>query len=66
MKWEYKTIRFAKRKFITSSLDTDLLNEKLNAYGDRGWELISCQVTTSIWGLPTMAIAVFKRKVGST
>ena len=65
MKWEYKTVRFDKRKFITSSLDTDLLNEKLNTYGDQGGELINCQMTTSIRGLPIAAIAVFKRKVGS-
>ena len=62
MKWEYKTISFDKMKFITSSLNTDLFNEKLNSYGDQGWELVSFATTTSLWGHPRAAIAIFKRK----
>lgn len=41
MKWEYKTIFFNKKNFFTSSIDTQLLDEKINDYADKGWELFT-------------------------
>ncbi len=41
MKWEYKTIFFNKKNFFTSSIDTQLLDEKVNDYADKGWELVT-------------------------
>ena len=34
MQWEYKTIRFEKKEFMTSSLNIDALDQKLNVFGD--------------------------------
>jgi len=61
MDWEYETIRFDKMKFISSSLDIGLLNEKLNFYGEKGWELVSLETTTTFLGGQNAVVAVFKR-----
>lgn len=41
MKWEYKTITFDERKFLTGKADPKALSEKLNTLGEQGWELVS-------------------------
>jgi len=61
MNWEYKTVRFDKKKFVTGALDIALLNEKLNTYGERGWELVSFETKKAIFGQDISALAIFKR-----
>jgi hypothetical protein len=63
MNWEYKTIRFDKKKFIAGSLDIEALDEKLNAYGKMGWELVSFETRTALLGNELAAVAIFKREV---
>lgn len=41
MRWEYKTVRFKKRSFFSGALDTEELNQQLDALGRDGWELVS-------------------------
>ena len=49
MRWEYKTIKFKKRSFFSGSLDTDELNQEINALGRDGWELVSiCPVSSRL------------------
>jgi len=62
MIWEYKTIRFDKKTFISGSLDIEALDEKLNAYGKMGWELISFETRTALLGNELAAVAIFKRE----
>ncbi|MBA3029056.1 MAG: DUF4177 domain-containing protein [Desulfobacteraceae bacterium] len=64
MKWEYKTIHFSRKKFITSSLDTALIDEKLNSYSDNGWELVTFEIKTTFIGIETGAYALLKRAKG--
>ncbi|MDO6427429.1 DUF4177 domain-containing protein [Thalassotalea sp. 1_MG-2023] len=61
VKWQYKTLRFDKKQFISGRLDLSLLDEKLNAYGDMGWELVSLDTNSSVFGTDIAAVAVFKR-----
>lgn len=57
MKWEYKTVQFEKKGFISSKLDIDELDTELNALGREGWELISFEYQPSISNeLPSFAI----------
>lgn len=60
MRWEYKTIKFKKSSFFSGSLDTDELNQEINALGRDGWELVS--ICPAIFmGAPQGVIAVLKR-----
>lgn len=60
MRWEYKTINFKKRSFFSGALDTEELNQQLDALGRDGWELVSmCQ--SIFMRSPQGIIAVFKR-----
>ena len=61
MNWEYRVLRFAKKKSATGWLDTDLLSDRLNSHGEQGWELVSLEAITSIFGREIAAIAVLKR-----
>ncbi|UZE95915.1 DUF4177 domain-containing protein [Alkalimarinus alittae] len=61
MNWEYKTVRFDKRKFVTGAFDVALLNEKLNTYGEQGWELVSFETKQATFGQDIGALAIFKR-----
>ena len=62
MAWEYKTIRFEKKNFVSGSLNVEALDEKLNAYGRMGWELVSFETRSTILGNEVAAIAIFKRE----
>ncbi|WP_286234865.1 DUF4177 domain-containing protein [Thalassotalea sediminis] len=59
--WEYKTLRFDKKQFVSGRLDLSLLDEKLNAYGEMGWELVNLDTNSTLFGNDIAAIAVFKR-----
>lgn len=61
MKWEYKTVLFNKKKFVSGSLDKKLLDKELNSYGDNGWELVSFELKTTLIGQDIAAFALFKR-----
>ena len=61
MQWEYKTVQYNKRSFISGRVDPLQLNTKLNQLGREGWELVNLENMTG-WGLPGV-IAVFKRQL---
>lgn len=61
MKWEYKTVQYNRRSFITGRVDPEELNKKLNVHGKEGWELVNVE-NMSGWGMPGV-IAVFKRQL---
>lgn len=58
MQWEYKTVRFTQKSFLTSGLDMQELRDRLNEYGEDGWELVSFNYGLGMWGA---GIAVLKR-----
>lgn len=60
-KWEYITLDFETKGFAGGLLDIDLFNETLNSYGNEGWELVSCFVTSMGQGASRKVIAVMKR-----
>lgn len=62
MRWEYKTIQYNKRSFLSGALKIDAndFNDQLNRLGGEGWELVS--VTASHLGWQGQGvILVFKR-----
>ena len=60
-KWEYKTVVFRKRKFLTSQLDWREFNEQLNQYGDKGWELVSSVANGSPFITGSVVVILKKR-----
>jgi len=65
MKWEYRTVVFATTGFfVGGKLDGQEFNDKLNALGDEGWELVNVFDTNMIQGQTRDVIAVLKRQLG--
>ena len=61
MNWEYKTISFSKRSFLSGKVDPEELNRKLNDQGREGWELVNI-CNYEMISSPDF-IAVFKRQL---
>ncbi len=61
MQWEYKTIQFNRRSFISGRVDPVYVNAKLNELGREGWELVNVENMAG-WGMPAV-LAVFKRQM---
>jgi len=61
MQWEYKTVQFNRRSFISGRVDPVYVNVKLNELGREGWELVNVE-NMSGWGMPAV-LAVFKRRI---
>lgn len=45
MRWEYKTLKYTKRSFFTSAVNSEELEQVLNELGRDGWELVSINQT---------------------
>jgi len=61
MRWEYKTLSFKKRSFLSGAIDAESLNQQLDALGRDGWELVSV-CPNSFMGAPSGIVAVLKRQ----
>ena len=62
MKWEYATVVVETSGwFITGKIDGKTFNDKLNEFGEQGWELVSVYDTNFANGGTGDVIAVFKR-----
>lgn len=64
MQWEYRTIRFDRRRFFSSRIDSEYLDSKLNTRGAAGWELVGLTSSCSLFGITTEVLAVLKRPKG--
>jgi len=61
MKWEYKSIKYTKRSFLSGQINLSELDKKLDNLGSEGWELVNINVNAlGGWG---GIFAVFKRQV---
>jgi hypothetical protein len=63
MKWEYKTIRFDKKRFFSSALDIEWIELILKKNGIQGWELVHFSVNTTFIGIEISALAILKKQV---
>jgi len=61
-KWEYKTVVFGKRKFFTSQLNWEELNDQLNQHGNRGWELVSSIASSGPFFTGAVTVILERRK----
>jgi hypothetical protein len=61
MQWEYRTVQYNRRSFLSGRVDPIKLNMRLNELGRDGWELVNVENMTG-WGMPAV-IAVFKRQL---
>lgn len=61
-KWEYTSIKVEAKGFMGGILDVSHFDSKLNDYGERGWELVSCFSTVREGGSSREIVAVFKRR----
>ncbi len=62
IQWEYKTKEFTTTGFSGGLLNISDFNDTLNAYGNDGWELVSCFDTNQTQGASRKVIAVLKRQ----
>lgn len=60
MQTEYKSVNYAKKSFLTSSVDMSGFETMLNEQADKGWELVT--VSPYGFGNWVSVIAVFKRE----
>lgn len=62
-RWEYKTLRFKKSGWFTSTINIDEFEQELNRMGRQGWELVN--VTTvalkGTWDGSGSLVAMLKR-----
>ncbi len=62
MKWEYSTVMFeASRWFLGGKIDGQKFNDRLNQFGEEGWELVSVFDTNFNEGGTRDVVAVLKR-----
>jgi len=61
MKWEYKTIKVDTKGFIGGKLDEANLDQKMNALGDDGWELVAAFDTNAEGGVSRHVVCILKR-----
>ena len=61
-KWEYKTVMIkATGWFSCGKVDPNVLDERLNALGKDGWELVSAFDTSKYDGETCDVVLIFKR-----
>jgi hypothetical protein len=61
-KFEYSTVAFETARFLAGpKLDHPAFNQKLNEYGDQGWEFVQAFPMTRGEGHTFEIVAVFKR-----
>jgi len=60
--WEYKTVMIkATGWFSGGKVDVNVLDERLNALGQDGWELTSGFDTNKLYGETRDVVLIFKR-----
>lgn len=60
--WQYKTVMIkATGWFSGGKVDASVLDERLNALGQDGWELASAFDTNQLYGETRDVILIFKR-----
>lgn len=60
MQFEYKSVRYAKKSFLTSSVNMSGFDAMLNEQTERGWELFS--VSPYGFGNWISVLVVFRRE----
>jgi len=63
MKWEYKTIKLKTRGFLGGNFDERALDNMMNEYGSRGWELVAGFDTNKSYGESRDVVVIFKRQI---
>jgi len=62
MSFEYKTVNTKfKKRWTNSELDTDELDQAINAGLANGWEFVSVNISTLL-GYPQSALCVYKKE----
>ncbi|MBU2863809.1 DUF4177 domain-containing protein [Reinekea forsetii] len=58
---KYKTINYKfKRRWFSSEVNTEELNNEINAQATNGWQFVSMSVVT-LYGYPQSAVCVYKK-----
>ena len=60
-RWEYNTVIFESKWFVSGRLDGERFQAKLDELGREGWELVSVFDTNIHEGVTAQVVAVFKR-----
>jgi len=63
MNREYKTINLTfKNRWTKSELNTDELDDAINAEAKIGWDVVSVSIST-LFGYPQSALCVYKKEI---
>ena len=62
MKWEYKSLKLATKRFCGGVVDVNQLDSLMNQLGDEGWEIFSSYCTAQALGQTQDVVVIFKRQ----
>ena len=61
-RFEYKTVEIKSNSMWTTEVPTKEIDEKLNNFGQEGWELVAIKVISSM-GSSVSSLYTFKREL---
>jgi Domain of unknown function (DUF4177) len=61
-RWEYQVLKFETAGLLGGIVDTDKVQQSLNALGREGWELVAADNTTMQQGATRDLLAILKRE----
>jgi len=64
-KFEYKTLVIDTEGFFGGKVDTGELEDRINMFGDAGWEMIGTTTTNQSYGASKSIVIFFKRRKNS-
>lgn len=62
-KFEYHTLIYNTEGFTGGKVDGNDFQNKLNALGSQGWELVSCVSTNQGNGFTRSIVSIFKKRI---
>ena len=63
MNYQYKTVKIQTTGLRGGEIDTEDLDDLLNSFGSKGWELVNAFDTSTANGASKYVVAIFKKPI---